>query len=167
MSRVYLSTCGNQVKCPKIKQIVIVLFTCPLSSVSLWMVPVDCLCPGVVLGLLLGFAGLALLVGPKCFGGSARITPCGTLILVMASFAWAAGSVYSKHHPQPNSPLLGVAMQCIAGETALLIAALLSGELRGFRAHRKRFAVKGAPQKKSNHRIDECIDSHPRGSTVL
>jgi drug/metabolite transporter (DMT)-like permease len=52
--------------------------------------------------------------------------------LVIASFAWAAGSVYSKHHPQPNSPLLGVAMQCLAGGTALLLAAFLSGELRGF-----------------------------------
>ncbi len=110
-----------------------------VATVSLWMVLVDWLRPGgtppgprVVVGLLLGFMGLALLVGPKNLGGSDRINPFGTLILVLASFAWAAGSVYSKHHPQPNSPLLGVAMQCIAGGTALLITAALSGELRGF-----------------------------------
>jgi drug/metabolite transporter (DMT)-like permease len=110
-----------------------------VATVSLWMVLVDWLRPGgtrpgprVVVGLLLGFMGLALLVGPKNLGGSDRINPFGTLILVMASFAWAAGSVYSKHHPQPNSPLLGVAMQCIAGGTALMITAALSGELRGF-----------------------------------
>jgi drug/metabolite transporter (DMT)-like permease len=110
-----------------------------VATVSLWMVLIDWLRPGgsrpgprVIAGLVLGFAGLGLLVGPKDLGGSDRINPLGTLILVIASFAWAAGSVYSKHHPQPNSPLLGVAMQCLAGGTALLIAAMLSGELRGF-----------------------------------
>ena len=110
-----------------------------VATVSLWMVLIDWLRPGgsrpvarVLAGLVLGFAGMALLVGPKDLGGSDRINPLGTLVLVIASFAWAAGSVYSKHHPQPNSPLLGVAMQCLAGGTALLIAAALSGELRGF-----------------------------------
>ena len=93
-----------------------------VATVSLWMVLIDWLRPGgsrpvarVLAGLVLGFAGLALLVGPKDLGGSDRINPFGTLILVIASFAWAAGSVYSKHHAQPNSPLLGVAMQCLAG----------------------------------------------------
>jgi drug/metabolite transporter (DMT)-like permease len=111
-----------------------------VATVSLWMVLIDWLRPGgsrpvgrVLAGLVLGFAGLALLVGPRDLGGSDRINPFGTLVLVIASFAWAAGSVYSKHHPQPNSPLLGVAMQCLAGGVALLIAATLSGELRGFR----------------------------------
>lgn len=110
-----------------------------VATVSLWMVLVDWFRPGgsrpvprVLVGLLLGFAGLGLLVGPKDLGGSDRINPFGTLILVIASFAWAAGSVYSKHHPLPHSPLLGVAMQCIAGGTACMLAALLSGELRGF-----------------------------------
>ncbi len=110
-----------------------------VATVSLWMVLIDWHRPGgsrpvarVLAGLLLGFGGLVLLVGPKNLGGSDRISPFGTLILVLASFAWAAGSVYSKHHPQPNSALLGVAMQCLAGGIALLIAASLSGELHGF-----------------------------------
>ena len=110
-----------------------------VATVSLWMVLIDWLRPGgsrpvarVLAGVVLGFAGLALLVGPKDLGGSDRINPFGTFILVIASFAWAAGSVYSKHHPQPNSALLGVAMQCLAGGMALLIAATVSGELRGF-----------------------------------
>jgi drug/metabolite transporter (DMT)-like permease len=110
-----------------------------VATVSLWMVLADWLRPGgtrpgvrVLLGLLFGFAGLALLVGPKNLGGSERINPLGTLILVIASLAWALGSIYSRHHPLPNSPLLGVAMQCLAGGTALVMAALLSGELRGF-----------------------------------
>jgi drug/metabolite transporter (DMT)-like permease len=110
-----------------------------VATVSLWMVMIDWLRPGgcrpvprVLVGLLLGFAGLALLVGPKSLGGSGRNSPLGTLLLVIASFAWAAGSIYSKHHAQPDSPLLGVAMQCLAGGSALLLTAFVSGELHGF-----------------------------------
>jgi drug/metabolite transporter (DMT)-like permease len=110
-----------------------------VATVSLWMVLIDWLRPGgtrpaprVFGGLFLGFAGLLLLVGPKNLGGSERVSPFGTLILVVASLAWAYGSIYSRHHPLPRSPLLGVAMQCLAGGIALLLAALFGGELRDF-----------------------------------
>ncbi len=110
-----------------------------VATVSLWMVLIDWLRPGgvrpaprVFVGLFLGFAGLVLLVGPKNLGGSDRVSPLGTLVLVMASFAWAYGSIYSRHHPLPRSPLLGVAMQCLAGGWALLLVALFNGELGSF-----------------------------------
>ena len=107
-----------------------------VATVSLWMVLVDWLRPGgtrpgpqVVAGLLLGFGGLALLVGPKNLGGSGRIDPFGVGILVIASLAWASGSVYSKHAGGPGSPLLGVAMQSLAGGVCLWIAGMVSGEV--------------------------------------
>src|ERR1700730_1652153 len=108
-----------------------------VATVSLWMVLVDWLRPGgtrpvarVVAGLLLGFAGLALLVGPKNLGGSARVGPFGVGILVVASLAWATGSVYSKHAGGlSGSPLLGVAMQSLAGGVSLWIAGIMTGEL--------------------------------------
>jgi drug/metabolite transporter (DMT)-like permease len=110
-----------------------------VSTVSLWMVLLDWLRPGgtrpvprVFVGLFLGFAGMVLLVGPKNLGGSGRINPVGAVALVLASLSWAFGSVYSKHHPLPNSPLLGVAMQCLSGGTALVIAAFFNGQLRSF-----------------------------------
>jgi drug/metabolite transporter (DMT)-like permease len=110
-----------------------------VATVSLWMVLIDWLRPGgtrpaprVFVGLLLGFAGLVLLVGPKDLGGAERVSPFGTLILVVASFAWAYGSIYSRHHPLPRSPLLGVAMQCLAGGIALLLVTLFTGELGRF-----------------------------------
>src|SRR6202790_4371731 len=92
-----------------------------VATVSLWLVLVDWLRPGgtrpgarVVAGLLMGFAGLALLVGAQNLGGAGRVDPFGVGILVIASLAWASGSVYSKHAGGfSGSPLLGVAMQSL------------------------------------------------------
>jgi drug/metabolite transporter (DMT)-like permease len=109
-----------------------------VASVSLWLVIVDWLRPGgvkpvprVVMGILMGFAGLALLVGPAHLGGSERVDPRGAAVLVFSSLAWACGSLYSKHGGMPSSPMLGVAMQSFAGGAILLIAALFAGEFRG------------------------------------
>jgi drug/metabolite transporter (DMT)-like permease len=110
-----------------------------VATVSLWMVLVDWLRPGGVrplprvgAGLILGFAGLALLVGPAHLGGSGRIDPVGSVILIVCSLAWACGSLYAKHGVLPRSPLLGVAMQCLAGGAVLCVLALLKGEVRAF-----------------------------------
>lgn len=111
-----------------------------VATVSLWMVLVDWLrprgtrpVPQVIAGLILGFGGLALLVGPKNLGGSGRVDPLGVGILLIASLAWASGSVYSKHAGGlSGSPFLGAAMQSLSGGVALWIAGILSGEVRGF-----------------------------------
>jgi len=108
-----------------------------VALVSFWMVLVDWLRPGgqrplprVVASLVLGFGGLVLLVGPAHLGGSERVNPIGAGILFVASFAWAWGSIYSKHNDLPSSPMLGVAMQSLAGGAALWIVSLLAGEGR-------------------------------------
>jgi len=108
-----------------------------VATVSLWLVVVDWLRPGgvrplprVTMGLLMGFAGMALLVGPAHLGGSERVDPWGAAVLVVASLAWACGSIYSKHGGMPSSPMLGVAMQSFAGGVMLLIVALITGEFR-------------------------------------
>jgi drug/metabolite transporter (DMT)-like permease len=107
-----------------------------VATVSLWMVLIDWLRPGgtrpvprVIAGLVLGFSGLVLLVGPKELGGSGRIDPIGVLILGVGSFAWACGSIYAKHGRMPRSPLLGSAMQSLTGGAILWIAAGLTGEI--------------------------------------
>jgi drug/metabolite transporter (DMT)-like permease len=108
-----------------------------VALVSFWMVLIDWLRPGglrplprVVASLVLGFGGLVLLVGPAHLGGSERVNPIGAGILFVASFAWAWGSIYSKHNDLPSSPMLGVAMQSLAGGAALWIVSLLAGEGR-------------------------------------
>ena len=106
-----------------------------VATVSLWLVIVDWVRPGgvkpmarVTLGLVIGFAGMALLVGPAQSGGSERVDPRGATVLVIASLAWACGSLYSKHGGMPSSPMLGVAMQSFAGGVILLIAGWFAGE---------------------------------------
>jgi len=110
-----------------------------VAMVSLWLVIVDWLRPGghrpapkVLLGLVLGFGGMALLVGPANLGGSERVDLRGVAVLVVACFAWACGSLYSKHGGMPSSALLGVAMQGLVGGAVLLVAGLLSGEFHHF-----------------------------------
>ena len=110
-----------------------------VAMVSLWLVIVDWLRPGgqrpvrkVILGLVLGFGGVALLVGPAHLGGSTPVDLRGVAVLVIACFAWACGSIYSKHGGMPSSALLGVAMQSFAGGVMLLLAGLFSGEFRHF-----------------------------------
>ena len=107
-----------------------------VATISLWIVLIDWLRPGgtrpvprVFAGIALGLAGLVLLVGPAHLGDSGRIDPKGSLILVVASLSWALGSLYAKHGQLPSSPLLGVAMQSLAGGSVLLIASFFTGEV--------------------------------------
>ena len=111
-----------------------------VATVSLWMVLIDWLRPGgtrpvprVIVGVILGFGGLALLVGPKNLGGAGRVDPLGVGLLLLASLSWATGSVYSKHAGGlSGSPLLGAAMQSLSGGIVLWVAGFFSGEVRDF-----------------------------------
>jgi drug/metabolite transporter (DMT)-like permease len=110
-----------------------------VATVTLWMVIVDWLRPGghkpslrVVIGVTLGFAGMVVLVGPARLGQSGRVDPVGAGILVVASLAWACGSLYSKHGALPSPPMLGVAMQGLCGGAALWIAGFFTGEVASF-----------------------------------
>jgi drug/metabolite transporter (DMT)-like permease len=107
-----------------------------IATVSLWLVILDWLRPRgtrpgplVFAGLILGFAGLALLVGPSNLGGTWRVDLVGAAVLLIGAFLWAAASLYSKHRTMPESPLLVVAMQSLAGGAGLWVAAAFSGEL--------------------------------------
>jgi len=108
---------------------------CFVATVSLWMVLIDWLRPEArdperACGwLLLGLAGLALLVGLKT-GGSSRGRSHWSWASVVASLAWAAGSVYSKHAGGlSGSPLMERRCMCLAGGVSLWIAGIVSGEL--------------------------------------
>jgi len=110
-----------------------------VATVTLWMVIVDWVRPGghkpsarILFGIVMGFVGMAILVGPARLGHAGRVDPVGAGILIVASLAWACGSLYSKHGTLPSSPMLGVAMQGLCGGAALWLAGLFNGEVGRF-----------------------------------
>jgi drug/metabolite transporter (DMT)-like permease len=79
----------------------------------------------VAIGLVIGFAGLALLVRPSAGNG---LPLAGTVVLAVASICWAAGSVYSQRAPLPASPLLATGIQMLCGGALLFLAGAVAGE---------------------------------------
>jgi drug/metabolite transporter (DMT)-like permease len=110
-----------------------------VGVVPCFLVLLDWLRPGgsrpgsqVVLGLVLGLAGLFFLIGPDSLMGGGRVDLLGAGALVIGCFAWAAGSIYSRHSALPRSPFLATAMQMLTGGLALCVVAVLAGELGAF-----------------------------------
>jgi drug/metabolite transporter (DMT)-like permease len=103
-----------------------------IASVPLWMALLDrifCaqrLARAVVLGLVIGFAGVGLLVAP---GGAGGAGSRAAFVLVFSSLAWASGSLYSRQALLPQRPQVAAAMQMLAGGLILVVVAAVSGEL--------------------------------------
>lgn len=110
-----------------------------IATVPLWMALLNWLRPGgakpsngIIVGLLLGFSGITLLIGPNKLAGGHQVDPLGAAVLIIASLSWAAGSLYSRRAQLPASPLLATGMEMLAGGALLLIAGLLFGEWTRF-----------------------------------
>lgn len=103
-----------------------------VGSIPLWMAAIDRVAFGrrlawpAVAGLVVGFAGLALLVDPS---GGGRIDRLGALVALVAALAWAAGSLYSQRAPLPADPLLAAGAAMAAGGVLLAVAGVAGGEL--------------------------------------
>jgi len=105
-----------------------------IATVPLWMVFVDWLRGGskpslrVASGLMLGFVGVALLVGSLEDLGGNSIGLIGGMVVVVGAFLWANGSLYSRSAKLPKEPLLSTGMEMVAGGVLLLVASLATGE---------------------------------------
>ena len=106
-----------------------------VATVSLWMVLLNWLWKGgekpnlgIIAGIVVGFFGLIVLVGPQDISDGTNVDPFGAFLLLFASFTWAAGSVYSKTAHHPKSPMISASMQMISGGIFLLIFSALNGE---------------------------------------
>jgi drug/metabolite transporter (DMT)-like permease len=104
-----------------------------IALVPLWMALFDRIIvrrplgARTVVGLVLGFAGTALLVGQGVDAGSFDLR--GAMFAVGASIAWATGSLYSRNAPLPKRPFVGNGMQQLLGGALLLLIGTLVGEL--------------------------------------
>lgn len=107
-----------------------------VSSSPLWMLMLEALRPEgqkpsrrAIAGLILGFAGVLLLLWPGQSGGLLSTAPLGAAVLVFATLAWAFGSIYSRYADLPTSPLMGSAIEMLVGGTLLVLLGAATGEL--------------------------------------
>jgi drug/metabolite transporter (DMT)-like permease len=84
----------------------------------------------VVVGLVGGFCGAALLIVVTLGGGRAPLG--GLLMAVAATLCWTAGSLYARSAPLPEAPLLGSGMQQVVGGGVILAVAIALQEPAGF-----------------------------------
>jgi len=79
-------------------------------------------------GILLGFAGVVLLIGPDGFAQHRSLNLLGAAGAVFSAFLWAVGTLYSKRVRLPDSTVLSAAMQMITGGMLLLLIGFATGE---------------------------------------
>ena len=108
-----------------------------VSTIPLWLVLFEALRPGGlkpgwrgIIGLLIGFSGVFLLIGPAEFSGKSgtQFDVLGTIALLFAALLWSLGSIYSKHAEMPKSSLMSTAAQMLVGAAALFIVSAGTGE---------------------------------------
>ncbi|MFQ5747328.1 MAG: EamA family transporter [Gemmatimonadota bacterium] len=110
-----------------------------VAIMPVWMVLLDWLRPGgrrpgpaVIAGLLLGMAGMAVLVGPVDLSGAGRMGFIATGAVLLGTISWATGSVIGHRIAHPDSPFMAAALQMVLGGVLLLAAGSLGGEWAGF-----------------------------------
>lgn len=118
-----------------------------------WLVLIDWWRPrgvrptrGVLIGLVVGLIGVAVLIGPGAFqpaaatslgpdagedagggsGGGFRLS--AAIVLLFTSISWAIGSLFSRHAAMPRSSNMGTGMQMLCGGAMLAITGVVIGE---------------------------------------
>ena len=79
--------------------------------------------PLAIVGVVVGFVGIALLIRP---GGD--IDLLGALICLFAPISWTIGSLYARGARLPDNLLLGSGMEMLAGGAVLAVVGFASGE---------------------------------------
>lgn len=107
-----------------------------IAGTPLWMTMLDWLVGGAVrpslqvaIGLVAGLFGVVILIGPGTLAGAGGVDPVGGAVVLLASFSWASGSLYSRRAPLPDSPILATGMEMLSGGVLLFAAGVLFGEL--------------------------------------
>jgi drug/metabolite transporter (DMT)-like permease len=82
--------------------------------------------------LLLGIAGVAVLVSRSLNLGGAPIDTVGAMALVFASLTWSVAAVLNRKLPLPPSKVMSAGAQMLAGGVMLTLAAAGFGEFHSF-----------------------------------
>ena len=110
-----------------------------VATIPMFMVLVEALRPGgirptlgQVMGLLVGFSGVALLIGPVEFGGVREFSFLSGGIALLAAFLWSLGSIYTRNADLPESTLLFTGMEMLMGSIGLFLVSTFKGEFVHF-----------------------------------
>jgi drug/metabolite transporter (DMT)-like permease len=110
-----------------------------IGSIPIWLVLIEAMRPSgvkpnrrAILGLISGFIGIIILIGPLELGGGEAINPLGAAALLLAALFWAIGSIYSRSADMPGSALMSTAAEMLIGSMGLLLVSGLTGEWAHF-----------------------------------
>jgi drug/metabolite transporter (DMT)-like permease len=95
------------------------------------------LTPRLGIALLVGLAGVAVLVGRipighAISGSDAPVNAAGSFALLIAAISWSIAASLSRKLPSPSAKVMSSGIQMLSGGVLLMLAAALLGEFRGF-----------------------------------
>jgi drug/metabolite transporter (DMT)-like permease len=104
-----------------------------VAMVPLWVVVLRALTGDrprsrTVLGVLVGFAGLTILVVPS--GDAGTTTVGGILLIIGASLSWSIGSLLAGRTAMPANPFATTFYEMLAGGSVLVLIGLAAGEAK-------------------------------------
>lgn len=103
-----------------------------VATAPLWIAVIDRVAfgrrlpPLVIVGLVIGFGGVAFLIGSP---GPGRISLFGAALALAAPICWASGSVFTRHVRLPRRPLVAASMEMLCAGLVFAVASVLTGEL--------------------------------------
>ena len=103
-----------------------------VATSPLWMAIIDRVVFGrrlpvlAIVGLLIGFGGVAFLIGSP---GTGHIKLFGAALALAAPLCWAIGSVFTRHVKLASRPLVAAAMEMLWAGLIFGIGSILTGEL--------------------------------------
>lgn len=103
-----------------------------ITTGPFWMVGLEALVPGgaklhgpTLAGMLLGLAGVGVLVAPNGWNGISKAILTGFLTLQLGCMAWSLGSILQRRKPPDAHPIVSGGVQQLATGLAFIIPALL------------------------------------------
>jgi drug/metabolite transporter (DMT)-like permease len=106
-----------------------------IATVPLWMIVIDAahsrgerLTAKVLASVLLGLAGVGLLMAGGIALGRGAGFWIGVGCLLVAALSWAGGSIYGRYAENPSSYAMYTAMEMLAGGAALMVGGTVRSE---------------------------------------
>jgi drug/metabolite transporter (DMT)-like permease len=103
-----------------------------VATAPLWMAIIDRVVFGRrlpvlgIIGLLIGFGGVAFLIGSP---GAGHINLFGAALALAAPVCWASGSVFTRHVKLPKRPLVAAGIEMLWAGLVFGVASIVTGEL--------------------------------------